>query len=107
MFWITRVAELQAADRALKTLLTSISQGRDSIDRIREQIAPRVLQLVERAKDQGRLRADVVPSDIALAGYMLSAVADYAGAVSPEVWRRQLTIVLDGLRARARRPRPR
>ncbi len=102
--WISGVAELQAADRALRTLLTSTSQGRDGIDRIREQIAPRIFQLVERAKEQGRLREDVAPSDVALAGYMLSAVADYAGTVSPEVWRRQLTIVLDGLRARRGAP---
>ncbi|HVP01539.1 MAG TPA: helix-turn-helix domain-containing protein [Solirubrobacteraceae bacterium] len=100
VFWVTRLAEIQAADRGLKALLSSTSHGRDRFASAREQIAPRVVQLIARAQEQGRLRADVAPSDLALAGYMLSAVADYAGTVDREVWRRQLTLVLDGLRAR-------
>ena len=37
---------------------------------------------------------------------MLAQVIDIAGDVSPDLWRRYLTIVLDGLRTRRDAPTP-
>jgi hypothetical protein len=37
---------------------------------------------------------------------MITQVIDIAGEVSPELWRRYLTIVLDGLRTRRDGPTP-
>jgi AcrR family transcriptional regulator len=57
-----------------------------------------VTALVERAKADGDLRRDVAPQDFP----MLIAAAAQAGAIAkdadPEVWRRYLQIMLDGLR---------
>ena len=55
--------------------------------------------LVARAQAEGMLRADVTAVDLSVLVDMLGSVGQYGGAYLP-YWRRQLTIVLDGLRAR-------
>jgi hypothetical protein len=56
--------------------------------------------MVERAKADGHLRADFDPSDVQVLFMMLGSAADYCHPIRPDVWRRYLTFVLDGLRAR-------
>ena len=53
--------------------------------------------LVARAQEQGTLRADVVPADFPVLQLMVGTVTDHLG--QPELWRRYLTIIVDGLRA--------
>lgn len=55
--------------------------------------------LVARAQAEGTLRPDVTAVDLSVLVDMLGSVGQYGGAYLP-YWRRQLTIVLDGLRAR-------
>lgn len=55
--------------------------------------------LVERAQSEGSLRPDVTGVDLSVLVDMLGSVGQYGGAYLP-YWRRQLAIVLDGLRAR-------
>ncbi|MDQ2661764.1 MAG: TetR/AcrR family transcriptional regulator [Actinomycetota bacterium] len=55
--------------------------------------------LVERAQAEGSLRPDITGVDLIVLVDMLGSVGQYGGAYLP-YWRRQLTIVLDGLRAR-------
>lgn len=55
--------------------------------------------LVERAQAEGALRPDVTAVDLGVLVDMLGSLGQYGGAYLP-YWRRQLTIVLDGLRAR-------
>lgn len=55
--------------------------------------------IVERAQAEGALRPDVTAVDLSVLVDMLGSLGQYGGAYLP-YWRRQLTIVLDGLRAR-------
>lgn len=55
--------------------------------------------IVERAQAEGSLRSDVTAVDLGVLVDMLGSLGQYGGAYLPH-WRRQLTIVLDGLRAR-------
>ncbi|WP_136707504.1 TetR/AcrR family transcriptional regulator [Agromyces sp. H66] len=55
--------------------------------------------LVERAQAEGSLRPDVTAVDLAVLVDMLGSLGQYGGTYLP-YWRRQLAIVLDGLRAR-------
>lgn len=55
--------------------------------------------IVERAQDEGSLRPDVTAVDLGVLVDMLGSLGQYGGAYLP-YWRRQLRIVLDGLRAR-------
>lgn len=55
--------------------------------------------IVERAQAEGALRADVSSVDLSVLVDMLGSLGQYGGTYLP-FWRRQLAIILDGLRAR-------
>jgi AcrR family transcriptional regulator len=55
--------------------------------------------IVERAQAEGSLRPDVTAVDLSVLVDMLGSLGQYGGAYLP-FWRRQLAVVLDGLRAR-------
>ncbi|WP_308797471.1 TetR/AcrR family transcriptional regulator [Agromyces silvae] len=55
--------------------------------------------VVERAKAEGALREDVTGVDLNILVNMLGSLGQFGGDYLPH-WRRQLAIVLDGLRAR-------
>jgi AcrR family transcriptional regulator len=91
--------ELQARDRGLKQLLLGTPQGCAKVGGVRERIFPIVSSLLVRAREEGRVRADVEPGDLAVAQMMLGAVLDYSRDVRPELWRRYLHVLLRGLSA--------
>ena len=62
--------------------------------------------LVRRAQDQGALRPDFTPQDLPLLFWGSDRVRELSERVSPQLWRRQLGFVLDGLRAEAATPLP-
>ena len=66
---------------------------------MRKRLRPLIAQLVARAQEGGGLRSDFTPQDMALLFWGSDRVTELAGDVAPELWRRQLGFVLDGLRA--------
>jgi hypothetical protein len=58
---------------------------------------PVVSKLVERAQAAGALRPDFSATDVPLIAYMLASAAEYAGPVHPDLWRRYLTLIVDGM----------
>lgn len=63
------------------------------------EFADAIAGMVARAQAEGSLRTDVTAVDLSVLVDMLGSLGQYGGAYLP-FWRRQLTIVLDGLRAR-------
>jgi AcrR family transcriptional regulator len=104
--FVERVVAMQAADRGLKEVVLSTAHGQERVARARARIGPAVEDLLERAKAEGGLRPDVVGPDLGLIQFMLGALADSTREIEPELWRRFLTIVLDGLRTRRDAPSP-
>ena len=98
--FLERSIAMQAADRGFKELVVGHHSACDRVATVRERMLPLVRRLVERARDAGELRADVSELDVPLFSVMLGSVADFAHDTEPELWRRYLTLVLDGLRAR-------
>jgi AcrR family transcriptional regulator len=97
--FLERLMEIQAEDRGFKELLLRSAEGRERMRRFRERSRPLVAELVRRARDAGELRADVDEQDVLLISLMVGSVADFAHDVEPQLWRRSLTLLLDGLRA--------
>jgi AcrR family transcriptional regulator len=104
--FLERSMEMQAEDRGFKELLLQSVDGRERISRFRAHIRPLVTELVRRAHDAGELRADVVADDVLLVSLMTGAVVDFTFAVDPQLWRRALGLLLDGLRAEGASPLP-
>jgi AcrR family transcriptional regulator len=97
--FLERATAMHLDDRALKELVFSTAHGQERVARARDTIAPVVGRLVERAHASGQLRADAALTDIPMVQLMLTSVIEYAAEVSPDLWRRYLAVVLDGLRA--------
>jgi AcrR family transcriptional regulator len=97
--FLERALELQAGDRGLRELILGAPGGRERVARLRARLYPLGVRLVERAREAGQLRADCEVQDAAILQMMLGFVIDAAHDVEPELWRRYLGIVLQGLRA--------
>ncbi|WP_030434798.1 TetR/AcrR family transcriptional regulator [Actinoplanes subtropicus] len=89
----------QAGDRGLREVMLGARYGNDRVARVRDSFQPIVAELVARAHAGGRLRADFAGTDVPLLAAMVNAVADYAREVNADVWRRYLTILIDGIAA--------
>jgi AcrR family transcriptional regulator len=101
LVWFMEQALLeQARDRGLKELLFGAARGHGGVSHARERMAPVVIELFDRARASGQLRDDVEGVDTPVLQLMVGTVLDFARDVEPELWRRFLVIVLDGLRAR-------
>jgi len=101
--FLEKSIEMQQADRGLKELLFGERcAGHASGSRFSTKLGsliPRIADMVDRAKADGQLRLDVSVTDLAVIQFMMDAVGTFAAQVEPELWRRQLAILLDGLRA--------
>jgi AcrR family transcriptional regulator len=98
VWFLERAAQMMAGDRGLRQILMFASYGRNQVDQARGRMLPVVTALVERAQAAGAVRADLRATDIPLIEFMVSAAAEYALVVRPEIWRRYLALVIDGLR---------
>jgi AcrR family transcriptional regulator len=104
--FLERAIGMQVADRGLRELMLGTQHGKDRVAASRERLKPIVDALIARAQAQGDLRPDFDGSDLPLVLFMIDAVVDNACSTAPEVWRRCLALVLDGLRTSRDAPSP-
>ena len=104
--FLEHVIELQVEDRGLKQLLLGTAKVHAQVECGRRQIHPVVEALLSRAQRSGAVREDLTVPDLILLQHAISEVAEHTRKISPEVWRRTMLIVLDGLRPDRRRPSP-
>jgi AcrR family transcriptional regulator len=98
-----RAITLHGEDRALKEIVFSTAHGHHRVSSARDRIAPLVGAIDERAHAAGALRADFAVTDTPIIQLAITAVIEYAGDVEPDLWKRYLAVMLDGLRAGAAR----
>ena len=104
--FLERATEDQIANRGLKEIVFGGDQGTELAKDARARVAPLIDRLVRRAQASGSLRSDVVASDVPLLQFIVSSVAELTGPNAPELWRRYLALVLDGLRTPDPHPLP-
>jgi len=104
--FLERANAHHACDRGFKEVALAGVHGLGRVARARELMFPLVAGLVARAQADGSLRADVEPTDIPLLQLMLGSLGECTRDADPDVWRRYLGIVLDGLRTRRDEPTP-
>jgi AcrR family transcriptional regulator len=96
--FMEEAATMLARDHGLRQIMMFATYGGDRVWYARQRNAPLVTRLVERAQAAGQLRSDLRPTDIPFILFVLTEAAQFAKRVSPQIWRRYLTLVLDGLR---------
>ena len=91
-------AEILAGDRAVSAIMSEV-YGPVNVDLdLQLQMTETMTILVERAREAGVLRPDVVLDDVPMIMCGIGMATAKPHNV-PDAWRRHLTIVLDGLRA--------
>jgi AcrR family transcriptional regulator len=95
---LERAGEMLTVDRGLLEILMYATYGQDRVSRARARMQPVVTRVVERAQRDGKVRADLRPTDVPFIEFMLTAAAEYAAQVQPGIWRRYLALILDGMR---------
>jgi AcrR family transcriptional regulator len=98
-------AGAQTADRGLREVLMGVHDA-EQLERVHDRLSAPLRRLVTRAKAAGELREDVEATDIGIVLMMLCTVADVTGDTAPDLWRRYLPMLLDGLRAGSGTPLP-
>jgi AcrR family transcriptional regulator len=99
-------AEFHGRNRALKELMFSAPGSREWVDRVRARVRPKVGAMVKAAKEQGKLREDLHVLDVPMLELMLAGAIEFTRDAKPDLWRRMLGIVIDGLKAGHRPPEP-
>ena len=92
------IASAMADDQGLRQLMMFGTYDRDQVCYARDRMRPVITRLVERAQASGDLRADFQATDVKMIAFMLASIAEYAASATPEVWRRYLAMLVDGLR---------
>lgn len=98
VWFVEHLCELTATDRGLREMVYSTAYGGYGVECARLRLSPHMSKLVERARDDGYLRPDVEPTDMPILGMLAGTVSEWAGHVDPELWRRYVALLLDGMR---------
>lgn len=96
--FLERAMHMQFGDRGLNQIMNEPALGNARIAHARDDIAPIITTLVQRAKEQGVVRADLDQTDLIFMQVGLSAVMNRSRELEPQLYRRYLTILLDGIR---------
>jgi AcrR family transcriptional regulator len=101
--FLERVLELQARNLPLRDVF--LRHGADTaLAERRRLIQPALVRLVARGREQGVVRDDFTLGDLSLALWSFAPIFEATSGVAPEVWRRHLQILLDGMRPAAATP---
>ena len=91
--------ERAAANVGLLQLITGSRHGAAKVDRARDRLAPLTNEVIERARAAGVVRADAAAQDVPVTMMMLAPLIEAGRDFAPDLWRRHLALILDGLRA--------
>lgn len=105
-YFLRESSALHVADRGLREAMLSPQRGRERAARARQKVAPLAAQVLDRARDDGRVRQDLDVYDLPVFQLMLGTIGDIAGDVAPALWQRFLVILLDGMQASRTAPTP-
>lgn len=100
VWFVEQLCELTATDRGLREMVYSTAYGGYPVDCARLRLVPPISTLFERARADGYLRTDAHHTDMPILGMLAGTVSEWAGHVEPELWRRYVALLLDGLRHR-------
>ncbi|MBV2155903.1 TetR/AcrR family transcriptional regulator [Kitasatospora sp. SUK 42] len=101
-----RIFELVSADRGINDLVTRAVPGVPGMAEIGRGHAATVGALIARAQEQGTMRRDVVAMDLLFLLGPFCRALPAAAELRPDLWRRYLALLLDGLRTQATHPLP-
>ena len=106
VWFLEEALQRQCANRGLRDVVVGSSFPIDRIEAAKQRLSPALAHLVENAQRDGYLRDDVVSADFPIMEMMISFLGNMTAHVAPDLWRRYLTIILDGLVVSRNAPSP-
>jgi AcrR family transcriptional regulator len=88
------------------TFLQTASEGDSTVIALRDELHATVDSLVERARDAGAVRPDITGTDVFVLICAPVHAAGFLPQPAPDMWRRYLGIIFDGLRPEGAAPLP-
>jgi AcrR family transcriptional regulator len=85
-------------------LMTTRFDGAPRLVEIRRQIQRRLVELVNRARSEGAVRADFTAEDLVFVTLANSRIAEVTRDVAPGAWRRNAELFLDSIRPERAHP---
>ena len=89
-----------AEDKGLRQALLSSRHGLAAATSTRRELIDLLALVIQRAQDDGSLRAGVTARDIPPMMLMIGVVADFTSSTDPALWERYCMLLIDGLSAR-------
>lgn len=97
--YLRAVFDALAANRGTNDLMTTHIEGIDALDAVHAHNRQTIELLLERGRQAGAIRADVVTEDVLFALAALGrAVPALTDVTTTDAWHRPLALLLDGLR---------
>ncbi|KAA0120003.1 TetR/AcrR family transcriptional regulator [Mycolicibacterium sp. P9-22] len=104
--YIFGLSELQAGDHAFSDAMCSSKYASPAVEKVCRAGLELGSRLIADAQADGSLRADVTVDDLFTALWLNACLADHGGPQAPVVARRQIALLLDGLRSVGQRTLP-
>jgi AcrR family transcriptional regulator len=105
--FLERTAELESTNRGLNDLLSVQLDGMPACRAAKLRHYRNIRTIIARAQEDGSLRSDLRAEDLVFITWGNAGILEASAlADEPEIWRRHLSFLLDGLRAGAATPAP-
>jgi len=103
---MSRGAELLAADRSFFDAAMRDAAGDERLAAVKRELEAALDELVSAAQRSGEVRGDIVGVDLAMLMMAATNTCAPARERDPQLWRRYLALMVDGLRPGATSPLP-
>ena len=97
IWFLDETLQRQCTNRGLRDVIIGSPYAKDRMAAAKRRISPAIGRLIEQAQSDGYLRCDVVGADFSIVEMMISFIGSMTASAAPDLWRRYLTILLDGL----------
>jgi AcrR family transcriptional regulator len=88
---------VQTRDRGLREVLSGVHDA-ETMTGVQDRLFGPIDTLLKRAKKADVVRKDLKTSDLGMIVTMICSIADVAGDLHPDLWRRYLDLCLEGLK---------
>lgn len=104
--YVETVCAMQAGDRGFADVLTLSFPTAKALEATRDEAYRGFTELIARAKDTGRLRADFSPEDLVIVLMANAGVITATGDAAPDTWRRLVAYLLQAFGTAGPAPLP-
>lgn len=105
VWFVEQMCQITATDRGMREIAFSKCYAGNRVNAAQERLVPTLTRLVERAQADGHLRPELASADMPIIGLLAGTVGEFAGDIDPDLWRRYVALIIEGMRQRPEQER--